>query len=307
MPFTAPPLASYEYCFRRLVKFLGIAAPNDPTGDTIISTAPYTADMIKKQICQSDYEVQALIASVENQTYRPTYFTELPVVVPHGEKINGYIGIHGGVKVRRTRTFTSNVTLEIGIGSYPITIIGANFTADDVGSLLTILDGVTPILTDEPILTVESALVCTVSGTNNTSTPISGATVTITAPDEESRLASSFDALMRAREHFAFYGSPSDLYYIENGTAYTADPYGNLLVNLPQLVPANPLSNPPVLSSPQVYQNGVVGHAIATLLPVGADAGHRQNWSSIWANYAQLIIGNSASLPDPERMQRIST
>jgi hypothetical protein len=103
MPITAPPTADYSFIFRRVAKFLGIANPNDPEGDTVLETAPYTQDMVKQQIIQSEYEVNCLIASVEGHPYRNQFFTQEPDPLANGSTIPGYIGIHGGVKVETSK------------------------------------------------------------------------------------------------------------------------------------------------------------------------------------------------------------
>jgi hypothetical protein len=59
MPITPPPIASYAMIYKRSVKWLGIADPNHPEGDTIAPNAPYTDQMVKTQICQSDHETCA--------------------------------------------------------------------------------------------------------------------------------------------------------------------------------------------------------------------------------------------------------
>jgi hypothetical protein len=101
MPAYAPPLvANYAYLFRRLTKFAGVADPNDPEGNAVAPNAPFTLQMLRSQLVQSDYEVSALVASVESQPYRNTYFTAEAVEVAAGGKINAYIGVHGGVEVQ---------------------------------------------------------------------------------------------------------------------------------------------------------------------------------------------------------------
>ena len=91
--------ASYDFVLKRVIRWLGIADPNYPEGNVVAPTAPYTTAMIRQQIIQSDLEVAALIASVEEHPYRNTYFTAAAVSVAAGEKIPGYIGVHGKVLV----------------------------------------------------------------------------------------------------------------------------------------------------------------------------------------------------------------
>lgn len=122
---------------------------------------------------------------------------------------------------------------------------------------------------------------------------------------DKGRLAGSFDALRRVRSSFAFYGSPYDLYFIDNDTLHTAGGQrGKVLV--PTIPIADATVETPELSTPRAYQNGVIGHAIATLRPVGANAQHRMDWERIWSGYVSMILSNEASLPDPEKMQRIA-
>jgi hypothetical protein len=99
MPFTPPLTADYDLLIRRLTVFLGAADPNYPEGDTVNPNSPYTKAMLQNQLIQSDYEICALIASVEANPYRNTFFTKDPVVVDSGARIPGYIGVHGGVEV----------------------------------------------------------------------------------------------------------------------------------------------------------------------------------------------------------------
>lgn len=216
--------------FRRANKFLGVSDQNSPEGDAVASTAPYTLDTIRKQIVQSDVEMCALIASVEDHPYRNQFFTEAPDAIADGVRIPAYIGIHGGVEV------------ETGVGS---------------------------------------------------------------AIYKRGRLASSYDHFLRTKENFTFYGSPYDLYYIDNGRLLIASGQRGRVY-----VPTIPLADDtvalPVLSTPKTYQNGVLGHVIATLRPVGANADHRTSWERIWAGYVQMVNNREASLPSPERMQRIA-
>lgn len=101
MAITSHPAANYQFCFRRVVKFIGAADPNSPEGDAVMAPSPYTPQMIKSQICQSDVEIAALMCSVEGDPYRNKFFTETPDAQASGTRIIGFIGVHGGVEVRR--------------------------------------------------------------------------------------------------------------------------------------------------------------------------------------------------------------
>lgn len=96
---TPHPVSSFDFCFRRVVKFLGVSDPNYPEGTQVMATSPYTLDQIRKQICQSDVETCTLIASVEDNPYRNQFFTETPTTINAGARIPAYVGVHGGVEV----------------------------------------------------------------------------------------------------------------------------------------------------------------------------------------------------------------
>lgn len=230
MPTPTADLANYQFIFRRVVKFAGIADPNSPEGDSIIPTAPYTADMVKKQIVQADYEVCALIASVENHTFRNKFFTEAMDPIADGARIPGYIGIHGGVYV------------ETG-------------PATDVY--------------------------------------------------KKGRLAGSYNHLDIIKNNFIPYGSPYDLYFIDNGCIHTAGGQ-RAKVDIPKIPLANEADPTPTLGTPRAYQNAVIGQVFMSMRPVGANVQHRMDWEKIWTGYVQMILGDEASLPEPEQMQRIS-
>lgn len=237
MPITAPPVSSYTFCFRRVARFLGVADPNSAEGDDVMSSAPYTKDQIKKQICQSDVEICALIASVEEHPYRNKFFTEMPEDLANGARIPGYIGVHGGVWVN-----------SIGAGG------GGTW--------------------------------------------------------ERGRLAQSFEHLLRTRDKYAVAtsnvpASSVKLYWIENGMLQlVAGAAGRVYV--PTIPTPDDTHATPTLATPKVYQWGIVGHTLATLRPVGAESGHRNEWANIWAAYTQMILSGKASLPEPERLQRIA-
>lgn len=229
MAITAHPKSSYQFCFRRTAKFLGIASPNSPEGDLLIATSPYTADMLKKQLCQADTEICALIASVTDHPFRGEYFTEQPDPIADGARIPGYIGVHGGVFVESSpNQFTSG------------------------------------------------------------------------------RLAQSLDHLNRVKFQSYVYGNSPDLYFIDNGVIHLA-----AAARAKIFVPTIPIADEglpsPEFFSPKVYQMGLVAHAIANLRVVGADAQHRNDWTGIWSAYMQMILSGTGSLPEPERLQRISS
>ena len=229
MSVTAHPKSEYQFCFRRIAKFLGVASPNSTEGDAVIATSPYTADLIKKQICQSDTEICALIASVADHPFRAEYFSEEPDAVPDGARIPSYIGVHGGVWV------------ETGSGEF---------------------------------------------------TP--------------GRLAQSLDHLNRVKFNSHTYGNHPDLYFIDNGVLHLASaPSGKVFV--PTIPIADADLPTPELFSPKVYAMGIVAHAISNLRVVGADETHRNNWTGIWSAYMQMILSGKGSLPEPERLQRISS
>lgn len=102
MPSPTPhPVSVYAFCFRRVNRYLGSAdVVASAEGDAVLSSSPYTLDLLKKQICQSDVEVCSLIASVDDHPYRNKFFTETPDAIASGARIPGYIGVHGGVEIQ---------------------------------------------------------------------------------------------------------------------------------------------------------------------------------------------------------------
>lgn len=224
--------ADYNFVLKRVIRWLGIADPNYPEGNVVAPTAPYTVSMIRQQILQSDLEVAALIASTEDHPYRNTYFTAAADSFTDGEKITGYIGVHGKV------------------------------------------------------------------------------TVTISATDVPGRLANSLEHIQRVKDKYAIGAnripaSSKALYWIHNGVVHLVAATA-IKIELPRL-PVDFDDVPDTLLTPQVMANAVVGHAVFTAMPVGADVNHRSRWQAIWAGYAQIISGGGYSLPEPERMQRIAT
>lgn len=99
MPTTHDKL-DYQFALRRVIKWLGAGDDNYPEGTTVNPNSLYTQTMIRQQIIQSDLEVAALTASSSDNPYRNEYFTAAPITVDDGEKIVGYVGVHGNVKVR---------------------------------------------------------------------------------------------------------------------------------------------------------------------------------------------------------------
>jgi hypothetical protein len=98
--YAAPAKANYDFLIKQLTKFLGAADPNYPDGSVVNPNSPYTLQQLRSQLVQSDVEVQALIASVEDHPYRNSFFTTDPVEVGDASRIPGYIGVHGGVEVQ---------------------------------------------------------------------------------------------------------------------------------------------------------------------------------------------------------------
>lgn len=135
--------------------------------------------------------------------------------------------------------------------------------------------------------------------------------VTVGGTDYPGELASSYEHILRVKRKYALddtNGIPESskrLYWIENGCVYLVAATA-FKIELPRLA-HNLASDPPTLLTAQVLANAVIGHAVFTSLPVGADETHRMKWQAIWAGYAQIIAGGGYSLPEPERMQRIAT
>ncbi len=251
MPTLPVKRADFDFIFRRLVKFLGIAHPNSTEGDQIASGSLYTKDLLTKQIIQSDREVCLLIASVEDHPYRNTFFPDAvpPVEVEAGKRIPAYEGVHGGIRIQFY----------------------------------------------EKVENVQKVV------------------------EENGRLAQSFDHLQRTRRKLEKFphlvtDSAKLLYWVENGKIEIAKKDALALIYLPILnfdgLSANvegESSVVPSLFTPGSCQNAVLAHSISTLIPVGADADHRRQWSNVWLTAEQMIVGKSLNIPDPEQLQRLAT
>ncbi len=236
MPTTHAKL-DYQFALRRVIKWLGAGDDNYPEGTTVNANSLYTQTMIRQQIIQSDLEVAALAAASPDNPYRNEYFTDDPVTVADGEKIVGYVGVHGNAQVRDPEGVQEDV--------WP------------------------------------------------------------------AKLATSFDHIERIRDKAAIGATlvPESsllVYFIHNGIVHLANRAYVLEIELPKL-PFDLADETPALLSPQLYANAVIAHAVFTSLPLGADNGHRTQWSNIWAAYAQMIAGGAFSLPEPERLERVAS
>lgn len=121
------------------------------------------------------------------------------------------------------------------------------------------------------------------------------------------RLAEHMAHLQRIWKSYVLYGSPTDLYWIENGRIFLSDASGQAKVLVPTIPKGNAADVTPTLYSPAAYQNGLLANTLGNLRLVGSPAGHRNDWFQIWVAYREMIRGKALSLPEPERMQRIAT
>lgn len=127
------------------------------------------------------------------------------------------------------------------------------------------------------------------------------------------KLANSRDHIERIIEKYEIGGDMAvpplslRLYWIENGRAFTSMPGGQLEIELPVLPVYDPDDNQSEMLTPQPLANAVIAHALATIAPVGVDAGHRAYWVGLWQMYQRAITGDNAiSLPEPEQHSRIA-
>lgn len=291
------PKTDYEFCFRRVVKFLGAAAPLSAEGATVNTNSPYTLDQIRKGICQADVEIIGLIVSQEDHPFRNEYFTEKPSPVSDGGRVPAFIGQHGGVQVENQQTWVSITNGSPSVATEPE-------TADQkhIGSTMIVHDPVSGVTRVQGrIINAENGDLFTLD--TNASATVSNQRGTVYSTG---RLAQSYAHLEKVKQNFAFYNAPEDLYFIENGVVHTASGK-RALVFAPTIPVPNDEAETPALASPKVYALAVVAHTLMNLRPVGADTAHRNDWAGIFSAYAQMILSGTGSLPEPERLQRISS